>query len=164
MTIYHELGEGVGKSLSLLPAPPPPTPAILGPISWSLGPARAEAGACGPCPVWKPLGSFCFLPQSPFPYQVSTPSFPLWAARCPHTSGHLLIIVLLSQATADPARPAQFCAFWRSPGPRPCLRAGHCLSQAGGAPESIAPTVCRHHPLVPAGFDQPSRVGANPTL
>lgn len=65
MTIYHELGEGVGKSLSLLPTPPPPP--ILGPISWSLGPARAEAAVCGPCPVWKPLGSFCFLPRSPFP-------------------------------------------------------------------------------------------------
>lgn len=57
-------GGGRGESLSLLPTPPPHP---LQPISWLRWPARAEAAACGPCPVWKPRGSFCFLPSPPFP-------------------------------------------------------------------------------------------------
>ena len=100
------------------------------------------------------------LPPSPCPYPGSAQSFPLQADRCPCTSGHPLIILIVSQVTADPARPEGFCAFSKSPGPCPCL--GQATALARQEISVYSPYWLQHHPFTPAAVAQPCRVLSTP--
>lgn len=139
----------MGKSLSLLPAPP-----ILGLVSWWLC-GLPELTLC----TWS-LSSGNHQTVSAFPHtRVSLPSFhPVLPSGLPDvlTSGLPLIFSVLSQATTNPAWPAQF------------LLSGGDLVGAPISGQAVALAWQKvqvvGHPLTASALDQACRVGANTTF
>lgn len=150
MTIYQGPKGGGGE----VPVPPANTPCPGAGFLVSMWPARADAAHL------VPVLSGNHQTVSAFPrIPVSLPSFhPVLPSGLPDvlTSGLPLIFPILSQATNDPAWPAQF------------LLSGGDLVRAPISGQAVA--LARQkvqvvgHPLTSSALDQPYRVGANTTF